>query len=410
MRIPKSAMQFLLAAEAVLLIVVLMLCIISPFEKENTNNNSNTTISHNSDNVIDKNAGGNDNTQENNDNNDSGEIPEFQPSQEVTARLEEMTLEEKVAQLFLISPEALTGSELVTVAGKTTKEAINNYPVGGLVYSEQNFKGKEQTKSMLSGVQGYVSERIGIPMFLVVKEQGGETSPLAKKNGYTSQPSITELVESKEPETGAESTAAIAAYLKEEGFNMNIAPNVDTAVLGEDVSKGAQFISEIVSAYNANGIMTLTGSFPGLGNDSSVDKQIKEWEEADGLLYRAGITAGTQGMIIGGVTAPDFTKDDSTLCCFSAKVTKYLRVDMKFTGLLITDNLSDKRITDSYTSAEAAVEALKAGMTMLYCPEKFSEAYQGVLAAVENGSLSEDIIDEAVARILTCKEKLTVAR
>ncbi len=83
-----------------------------------------------------------------------------------------MTLEEKAAQLFLVTPEALTHNDSVEVAGEGRKNAINTYPIGGMVYSSLNFQDKEQTQELLSGVQQFSIERIGLPLFLAVEEAG----------------------------------------------------------------------------------------------------------------------------------------------------------------------------------------------------------------------------------------------
>lgn len=104
-------------------------------------------------------------------------------SAEVEAKLEEMSVEELAAQVFLITPEMLTGMNQVTAAGKTTQDAINAYPVGGFVYNNSNFKSQDQMQKMLSNVQTYSTERIGVPMLLAVAEgSGAENSPIAENN------------------------------------------------------------------------------------------------------------------------------------------------------------------------------------------------------------------------------------
>ena len=103
-------------------------------------------------------------------------------SAEVEEKLEEMSVEELVAQVFLITPEMLTGMNQVTAAGKTTQDAINAYPVGGFVYNNSNFQSQDQMQKMLSNVQTYSMERMGVPMLLAVAEGGEENSPLLENN------------------------------------------------------------------------------------------------------------------------------------------------------------------------------------------------------------------------------------
>ena len=84
-------------------------------------------------------------------------------------------------------------------------------------------------------------------------------------------------------------------------------------------------------------------------------------------------------------------------------ITEILRGTLGYDGIIITDALNMGAVTSSYSSADAAVRALQAGNDMLLMPENFQEAYQGVLTAVENGTLSEERINQSVERILKVK-------
>jgi beta-N-acetylhexosaminidase len=108
-------------------------------------------------------------------------------------------------------------------------------------------------------------------------------------------------------------------------------------------------------------------------------------------------------MILGNVAYEALTGDDTTLCSLSAGAVSYLRSEMNYTGIIMTDSLSEDIITANYSSGEAAVAAVKAGVDLLYCPADFEEAYQAVLDAVDAGEISEDTIDQAVGYILTGK-------
>ena len=96
--------------------------------------------------------------------------------EEIENLLQNMTLEEKVAQLFVILPEQLVDADVVTGAYEATKEAIDAVPVGGLVYMAQNLQSAEQIQEMLINVQRYSMERIGLPALLCVDEEGGSVS------------------------------------------------------------------------------------------------------------------------------------------------------------------------------------------------------------------------------------------
>ena len=100
-------------------------------------------------------------------------------SANVEQKLASMTTEEKVAQLFLISPESITGVDRVTVSGNGTKNALNQYPVGGFIYSKKNFMGNSQATNLLNGAQGYAKERIGLPLFILINEDAPDYASFA---------------------------------------------------------------------------------------------------------------------------------------------------------------------------------------------------------------------------------------
>jgi len=100
-------------------------------------------------------------------------------SDAVEQKLASMTTEEKVAQLFLISPESLTGVDRVTISGNGTKDALNQYPVGGFIYSQKNFMGQSQASTLIQGAQRYAEERIGVPLFILINEDAPDYVSLA---------------------------------------------------------------------------------------------------------------------------------------------------------------------------------------------------------------------------------------
>ena len=103
------------------------------------------------------------------------------------------------------------------------------------------------------------------------------------------------------------------------------------------------------------------------------------------------------------LTTPLVTKDGLPASLSHAMLTDRLRGELGYDGVIITDALAMGAITQNYTPAESAVLALNAGADILLMPYDYAAAYQGVLAAVENGRLSVDRIDESVLRILRLK-------
>lgn len=95
--------------------------------------------------------------------------------------LSNMTLYEKICQVLIVSPESLTGVSKVTAAGEITKQALAQMPVGGILYSKQNFVSKSQVKQMLTGIQEYSK----LPLFLSCDEEGGRVNRLMNTVGTT---------------------------------------------------------------------------------------------------------------------------------------------------------------------------------------------------------------------------------
>lgn len=425
MKIPQSVARILLVLEAAALVAVLALGIIRPITAPDKNQTGNNNISSESDNTNQEEIESS--TQET-ENGGSEEVkpessetplkpvqPEFSP--EVLAKVEEMTLEQKIAQMFILTPEALAGVDKVTVMGNATKKALEKYPIGGLVYSSKNFQNKSQTSNMLKALQEYYSEEFGIPMFLMVEELGGdEYSPLATANGYTVQASPFEIGVTGEVQKTIDAVKEIAKYLKEAGFNMNLAPNADLANGQDSVSDGktyaadssvaAMMVAEAVSTYGQKGIMTVMSMFPGESNGLFMNTDKTKWEESAGLAYKAGIGAGADAIMIGNVYASDFTGNTTSLCSMSEDMVSYIREDLQYQGILMTDSFSENIITSNYTAKEAAVAAVRAGVDMIFCSDNFEEAYHALVEAVNNGEIKEEAINTSVARILTCKAKL----
>ena len=237
-------------------------------------------------------------------------------SDAVEAKLSEMTLEEKVAQMFVTTPEGLTGVDTVTVAGEGTKAALESYPVGGLIYASRNFAGAAQTEELLAGTQGYGKERSGVELFLLVEEAGGaEGSPVASANGYEVQPYPSELGAQGDPSGVTEASTKRAEYLKTEGFNAELAPSADTAdesseehdrmTYGSEAVNVAEYVEADIRATQSAGLMAVLKGFPGLT------------EAAEDLsAYQAGIDVGVKCIQVSNATSVALTGDGSRPAAF----------------------------------------------------------------------------------------------
>ena len=344
------------------------------------------------------------------------ETPSFTAEQMAQAYLLTMTTEEKLWQLFITKPEAITHVNLATRAGEATKTALEIYPVGGLCYFADNLKEAEQVKIMLSNTQAYAATGL----FLCIDEEGGTVSRAG------SNPAMEVAAIKAAAEYGAAGDAAVlyadavklAQDLTALGFNLNFAPVADLATEEEnglgtrayssDPEVTANMVAAMVNGLKEGGMLSCLKHFPGYGSaegdsheSGSVSKQtLEELQEADWIPFQSGITQGVPFVMLSHLTNKNLSKNPASL---SSEVVTYLRQDLGFTGIVITDSQSMGAITENYSSGEAAVLAIEAGADMILMPADLQAAYDGLKAALEEGKLTEERINESVLRILTVK-------
>lgn len=347
---------------------------------------------------------------------------------ETDARIQElldaMTLEEKVCQLFMVTPEALTGVDTATQAGQMTKDAYNEYPVGGLIYFSKNLTGPDQTRTMLANTQQYAQQRTGLPVFLSVDEEGGQVARVGRNPAFGVEKigNMSDVGAAGDTQEAYRIGTVIGAYLKDLGFNMDAAPDTDVLTnpqnevvkyrsFGSDPQLVADMAAAELKGLNEQGIIGMYKHFPGHGGTTAdshegyvyVDDTRDELENGAFVPFKDGIENDIRVIMVSHIACPNVTGDNTPATLSEMLITGILREDLGFDGMVITDALNMGAITEQYGSANAAVTALNAGADMLLMPADFRSAYQGVLDAVADGTLSEERIDESVGRILRVK-------
>ena len=321
----------------------------------------------------------------------------------ITQIIEDMTIEDKVASLFLISPEQLTGVEVVTGFGDATKDALKRYAVGGIVYSDKNLKTKDQMKEMLAGAK----DNAKYPLFLAVNENGEKRSAVAVALGETVLPSGEAVTDEA---AGVSYGDAVGTYLSLNGFTMNLSPvanpltedgALDGFAYAEDPMQCAQVTGGVVKGMQAKNIFTCAKYFPVYGETTDKSKETLYGNELE--PFRAAIEAGTSAIMLSNVTAPAITGTDEPASLSSAVASDLLRLELGFEGIIVTDALNAEAIITRYDAKESVVKAIDAGADMLYMPLDFAASYQGLLEAVEAGEISEERLDESLLRIFRVK-------
>lgn len=358
------------------------------------------------------------------ENTSAEDPPDSSADDRVEKFLAGMDLKQKVAQMFMVTPEALTGYSKVTAAGEVTKQCFIRYPVGGVIYMAGNLIDTEQTRIMLSNMQDYSAEYLGFPVFLGVDEEGGTVARIAGNRAFGVEDvgNISEIGASGNCDLAYQAGGTIGAYLSALGFNLDFAPVADvwsnkknTVVKYRSPGSDAELVRDMVIAqiegFKEQGILCAVKHFPGHGSTSEdshngaavVERTLQELFECDLIPFKGAVQAGVPFVMVGHLSLPKVVEDDVPAVFSKEIITDILRGELGFCGIVITDALDMGAVTDYYSSAQAAVMAVAAGADMLLMPEDFVAAYEGVLNAVQRGELTQERIDESVRRILKVK-------
>lgn len=353
------------------------------------------------------------------------EVPteEEQLEEIVNNSISTMPIEDRIAGLFIVTPEALTGVQTVTRAGEGTQEALEKYAVGGLIYFDNNILDKDQLTEMLSNTVSMSK----YPVFLAVDEEGGTVSRVANSNIEVIQvDDMATVGAGGDTSVAYETGVTVGSYLSALGFNVNFAPVADVATaedggvlgsrsFGMDASVCADMASNVVSGMQSTGVSACLKHFPGIGSAEEdthdgrveISKTAEELRASDFIPFQQGIEAGADFVMVGHVTVPALDAEKPSSLSKEV-ITNILRGELGFDGVVITDALNMSAITEYYTSEEAAVLAIEAGADMILMPEDFEAAYNGLLTAVQEGTISEERINESLKRIyrIKCRDKL----
>ena len=336
----------------------------------------------------------------------------------IESMIAEMTLEDKVAGLFVVTPESLTGQSAVTKAGDGTKKALEQYPVGGVIYFKQNISSSDQIKEMIDNTVSYCR----YPLFIAVDEEGGDVARVREALKLEKTPTAQELGENNSFDDTKNTYKEIGSYLAEYGFNLDFAPvgdvltNPDNKAIGnrsfgEDAALVSDMVGGAIDGLHESNMVTCVKHFPGQGGAdadthqtlASISGSRADMEACELIPFKTAIEHGVDMIMVGHVSTPGITDDGLPASLSKAIMTDMLRVDMEYNGVIITDSMSMAAISEYYGADEAAIKALKAGADMILMPEDFEIAYKGVIHAVNEGTIDEKRIDDSLARVYRIK-------
>lgn len=325
--------------------------------------------------------------------------------------LSTMSLEEKVGQMFLIRCNSLTAYE-----------DINNYKVSGFILFDENIKG-ETKESLSSTIKSYQDNSL-IKMIIAVDEEGGIVNRLSWYPEFRDTPfsSPQELYNEGGYPLIISNTKEKATLLKSLGINMNLAPVADISTdpndyiyprtFGKDAEETAEYVKTVVKTMKENNIGSTLKHFPGYGNnldthsDISIDNRSYEsFLNNDFIPFKAGIAAGADSILVSHNIINSI--DENLPASLSRKVHDVIRNELNFNGVIMTDDLQMSAIKDYVGEVNSVIFAVNSGNDLIISSD-YENQIPTVIESVKNGDIKEEIIDEAVLRVLELKIKLGI--
>ncbi|KAA1191489.1 beta-N-acetylhexosaminidase [Paenibacillus sp. B2(2019)] len=341
-------------------------------------------------------------------------------SDPIAIQVSSMSLEEKIGQMLLVGIDG-------TVLDDQAKRMIAEDKVGGIILYKNNI---QDLKSMVSLVNSMKESNSGnpAPLFMSIDQEGGKVSRMPKE--YASFPSNGKVGTRKDPNAAEMMGKLLAREVLSAGFNMNFAPvldinsNPDNPVIGDrSFGNSAELVSTLgiaeMKGIESEGVVPVVKHFPGHG-DTSVDshldlpivkKTAAELAELEWLPFQAAIKEGTDAVMVAHILFPKLDADKPA--SLSSKIIgDLLRGDMKYQGLVITDDLTMGAIMKNYDLTTAALDTINAGSDILLIAHGYDNekrVLESLLDHVKKGKIQESRIDESVYRILALKAKYNLS-
>ena len=361
------------------------------------------------------------------------------PVDEVEAQLQKMTLREKVGQMFFVRPECLdttihfnllsgvdsSADDITKIklqeVNATMKGVNEKYPVGGIILYAHNINDEAQLAQFIPQIRILK----GSPL-LCIDEEGGRVARIGKNPNFNVETfeSMDSIGKTGDPKNAYYCGNTIGTYLKKYGFDIDFAPvadvntNPENIVIGkrafsDDPAVAAPMVTNYLQGLKDAGITGCIKHFPGHG-DTKADthygyaQSLKTWDEmlnCEMITFKAGIAWGCQLIMTAHIAVPNVTGSDVPSTMSSIILQDKLRGELGYQNVIIADAMEMGAITQQYNCAEAAVGSILAGVDIVLGPQNLIEAFDAVIAAVENGTITEERINQSVRRILKLKSK-----
>ena len=339
--------------------------------------------------------------------------PSISSDTKVDLIVKNMTLEEKIGQMIMISTDYSTFNEQL-------KAQLNDIKPGGILLFQPNFINEKQIKSLIDNLQNNVK----IPLFIGVDEEGGrvERFHAIKESPLSQLPSMLELGNTSDPQLSYLVGKAIASELSYYGINVNFSPvldvysNPDNTVIGDRAfgTTSEQVIKmalPLARGLKSNQIISVAKHFPGHGDTTEdshselpvVRKSLNELKKLELQPFQEAIDDGIDAIMIAHIAYPEITGSLIPATLSDVILNDILRNDMGFDGVIFTDSIIMKALSKNYSISEIAILGVNAGVDVFIVQNKGSELFNAIKNGVETEQISETTIDDAVKRILKLK-------
>ena len=363
--------------------------------------------------------------------NDDNTVPES--GDEVEAQLQQMTLREKVGQMIFARLESLDKSihwtkyadlqeNPMTKLTSNIRDINKDYPVGGIILYAWNIQDEPQLASLISDIRSLNGQPL-----LCIDEEGGRIARIANNPNFNVEviSPMSEIGKTGDPANAYHAGNVIGKYLTKYGFDINFAPvadvntNPDNIIIGnrafsDDPQVAAPMVVNYLQGLKDAGITGCVKHFPAHG-DVKTDTHFgyastqKTWDEMLGcemVTFKAGIQWGCQLIMTAHIGTPSITGNDVPATMSSVILEDKLRHELGYQNIIIADGMDMGAITQQYTSGQAAVGCIQAGVDIVLCPKNFVEAFDAVVKAVADGTITEERINQSVRRILKLKKQI----
>lgn len=331
--------------------------------------------------------------------------------------LESMTLEEKLGQMIIIGFNGIKPDDTVI-------KIIQENHAGGVILFSRNIENSEQLTGLINELKDINSVN-KLPLFISVDQEGGRVNRLPE--GSKNFPSGKTLGRKNNRELSFKTGQDIGEALLSFGFNMDFAPVMDilsnpkNTVIGDRAFGSTPDIVsslavEIMKGLQSKNVISVIKHFPGHG-DTSVDSHAKlpvvnhditRLYDFELIPFKEAIENGADVIMAAHIKFPKIDDSGKPATLSGKMLTDILRGDLEFTGVIITDDMEMGAISKNYSVEESSVDTVKAGadiILMCHSYEKQKTALEALKAAVENGEISIERIDESVDRIIRLKQK-----